>query len=131
MIAAFSTPIRAKTVLQAEIQTVLKALQWCARSGQHDFQLESDSEMVTKILLNKSAAPVYLQNTIDEAQMLCQTLDVHIKHIYREMNGVAHSLARLGLDKVDFRNFTVPYSLPSDIFVLLELDKNGIPTFRN
>ncbi|CAH9071435.1 unnamed protein product, partial [Cuscuta epithymum] len=126
--SGFFMSLRVKTVPQAEVQVACRALEWCARSGFFDFQLETDSEMTTKILLKKSSPPTYLQSTVEEAQRLCQSLQVRIQHIYREMNLLAHALAQLGLNSDNFICFTSSAFLPNNICTLIDLDIKGIPS---
>ncbi|CAH9096656.1 unnamed protein product [Cuscuta epithymum] len=130
IIAGFFMPLRVKTVLQAEVQVALRALEWCARSGFLDFQLESDSEMTMKLLQKKSRPPIYLQRTVDEAHRLCRTLHVRTQHIFREMNLLSHALAQLGLNSDISNCFNTSTSLPNNICTIIDLDINGIPSFR-
>ncbi|CAH9125808.1 unnamed protein product [Cuscuta epithymum] len=109
LVAAAYFPIKATTVLQAEFVAAIEAVKWCKRINISDIQLESDSESLVNIK-NKSLHIPHLDTWNKELGTLCELLQVKIRHVYREINMAAHTLAQEGMKNSSARYFfNTPY----------------------
>jgi len=94
----FSWGLGHKTNNQAEVLSLLKALQLARNENQKEILVFGDSELMIKSLLNKKGLkdPVLNKQILRVNRLMKDLSSVQIFHILRELNTEADSLANIG-----------------------------------
>lgn len=117
------------TSLFSEIRALLLGLQWCAEQGCPMLYIECDSKVLVDLLSHKSTWPWRFQEDLQEIESIMRP-GFQLRHIYRECNAVADSLARLASSSTHSTMF-YSLSLPSHIKGLVALDSHSFPYLRH
>ncbi|OIT20762.1 hypothetical protein A4A49_36890 [Nicotiana attenuata] len=94
-IFAFSVPIQANRSSQPVATTVRFGVKWCIQRGYSNIHVETDSLIVTNILIKQNTNNLKLQHIINDTTALLGNTVNCISHYLREANQVADLLAKL------------------------------------
>lgn len=117
--------------VHAETKAIYLGLKLAQELNILSIWLESDSELLVKILNGHSAPPWSISYLVDEILTLIKLFNVClISHIYREGNSPADCFANWGIIHKSTRRFFQVADLPPNIKGALKIDKVGWPNLR-
>lgn len=67
---------------------------------------------------------------MEEIQAIVESMNIQVRHIYREANQFADYLANLAITQEEKVNFTSFNQLPTGAKKIINIDKQQIPTVR-
>ncbi|CAK9168972.1 unnamed protein product [Ilex paraguariensis] len=110
---------------------LLGGLNFILQYGLVDYQtiIESDSQVLVQMVLGKAEVPCRLK-AIMEIGLLFGTLNVQIKHVIREANGIADLLASFAVQLGWSADFSVSGVFPTVGRILLQWDQSLLPSAR-
>ncbi|PRQ29678.1 putative ribonuclease H-like domain-containing protein [Rosa chinensis] len=118
------------TVLQAEFWGLLLGLKMSIDAHYQHVLVESDSEVLVKLMNDGVDALHPLKSVINSCQALQRQFQrCEIKHIYREVNKVADVLSKIGLDSEIGMHFMM--QPPPQVITILLDDSCETPCFRS
>ena len=86
----------------AEVLAALSAVKFCRKMGTHDILLEGDSLLAVKAVSEFRLSWVRYGQIIDDIKLVLGLLRKwSIKHVKREANLAAHSLAKCAIRNLD------------------------------
>jgi len=131
MVLAFATPLREGTNNQAEIGAAIFGLTWAVQSGHRNVALEVDSQLLMHWIALKAKPPWSVNTQIQQLQQLIrQTHSFTCKHIFREANFVADSLAKYSHKITTPQIYYSIQQLPKQARAYYQLDMIGMASFR-
>lgn len=115
-------------VLHAEGMSLLHGLRLCQQRQVHPVVAEVDSALLVHLALSSQIAKWPFCNILREIRFLLVSMDVSLRHVYREANSAADALASstLGFDVL----WTNLYDLPQELRCILSLDGRSFPFVR-
>lgn len=116
-------------ILQAELEAIFHGLQICQDRNLVNVEVESDSELACKMIVNRMNIPCKYTCLV---RRICKLLVVgfSLSHTYRLANKVADSLATLAHEtntRIEFKELT---EVPRNIQKLLFFDRIGLLSYR-
>lgn len=127
---AFSWAVQCNSNTYAEALAARCGVQLCIDNQMESFNVELDSSVIPKMLINKEMTNMKLKKLILEITDLCKNATVKIFHCYREDNQVPNLLAKLASSSGDKTFYTSHQQLPREDKGLIQLDKWQLPSFR-
>ncbi|XP_059285194.1 uncharacterized protein LOC132038560 [Lycium ferocissimum] len=129
LIYAQAADIGITTNTDAEVMAIVEAMRYCRNEGLDNIIVQTNSEMIYKIL-EEGWKPLWgIFNWIEEILEIKNAMTVSFSHILRKGNKLADALANQALDKASLQchNFQ---ELPSMCRKILNSDKTQIPYLR-
>ncbi|XP_059290359.1 uncharacterized protein LOC132043913 [Lycium ferocissimum] len=117
------------TNTEVEVIAFLEAMKFCRGKGLKNIIIQTDSEMVPKILSRDWKTPWSIAIWVDEIMDISKNMSVTFSHILREGNKLAHALGNQALDKGSFQCQSFQ-DLEVDNRNILNSDKAQIPYLR-
>ena len=94
--------------------------------GIEDICIEMDAEFIVQIVSMPSMVNLMLEPLLSECRDLIQTfLNYSVAHVFREANGCADWLARMGAE-LDVTDFLFLFDPPDVVAEMLARDKVGL-----
>lgn len=115
--------------LRSELEAIWHGLQVCKEFHPGDIEVETDSEGACKMICNYSEAPWRYKYLIRRIRKLMED-GSGIKHIYRQANQVADSLAKYAHGVSSRKVFQDLASITRSTQKLLFIDCIGLPFYR-
>ncbi|MQM04092.1 hypothetical protein Taro_036884 [Colocasia esculenta] len=112
------------SALDAEARALQDGLTTCCNKGILDIMVETDSTTLMQIVTGQTPPPWELICIIQEMVVTSKKLEAQIKHMTREANQVANSLAGYGCSINQFRFWDSRAALPHVVKGSYRLDKN-------
>lgn len=130
-IVGFTTYLGIKSSVYAETKATWEGLKLAQQLGLASIWLESESELLVKILNGQIDPPWGISYIFDEVMNLIKGFNAClISHIYREGNSPADGLANWGIVQKRTIKFHHISELPSNIKGAITIDKLGWPNLR-
>ncbi|XP_059292008.1 uncharacterized protein LOC132045445 [Lycium ferocissimum] len=130
LIMAFSISVDCESHNIAEALAAEHGIRWCMNHGFDNVQIELDSQIIVKMLLNKDTDNLKLKQIINNTNGFLKDATVQISHCYREANMVADFLAKMASTSRRRTLYLSQRDLPREVKGLIQLDKQQLPTFR-
>ncbi|CAK9149576.1 unnamed protein product [Ilex paraguariensis] len=92
--------------------------------------VETDSYTLVQMVRGLAAVPWKMQYLLERIKLLFKFLNLQIKHIYREANGLADFLASFAVKSEQSTEFSANNILPSIGRVIMQQDLYGFPSTR-
>ncbi|CAK9165919.1 unnamed protein product [Ilex paraguariensis] len=92
--------------------------------------VETDSYTLFQMVRGLAAVPWKMQYLLEKIKLLFKFLNLQIKHIYREANGLADFLASFAVKSEQCTEFSANNILPSIGRLIMQQDLYGFPTAR-
>ncbi|CAK9188162.1 unnamed protein product [Ilex paraguariensis] len=92
--------------------------------------VETDSYTLVQMVRGLAAVPWKMQYLLERIKLLFKFLNLQIKHIYREANGLADFLASFAVKSEQCTEFSANNILPSIGRVIMQQDLYGFPSAR-
>ncbi|KAF5465389.1 hypothetical protein F2P56_015402 [Juglans regia] len=126
---AYAQQIPEGTNNNAELISLLHGLRNCREMGLQLVEVEMDSNILVNRLRKRNCGIWYLEDFWEEIMQLLSSTRYTVNHIYREGNGLADSLAKLGAagSLSCWRNSV---ELPTQVKGIYRVDKAGLPALR-
>ncbi|MQM04170.1 hypothetical protein Taro_036966 [Colocasia esculenta] len=118
------------SALDVEARTLRDGFMICCSKGFLDIIVETDSLNLVHVVTGHTPRPWELTCIIQKVAEITQKLKAQIKHVHREANQAAHSLAGHGCTTEHFSFLDSGAGLPHVVKGPYRLDKVGYPTFR-
>ncbi|CAH9094297.1 unnamed protein product [Cuscuta europaea] len=125
-IGAISFPMVTCSNLHVELLALLRATTWAINEGFGSFQVECDAKEIVDYVSGRKRDR--WMEEIDGFRRLCFRKGIRFRHILREVNELAHLLARLS--SAHFRHWSDLNLLPGPVKSAATLDLFGLPSFR-
>ena len=128
-LGAFAAKLPLVDSLQAEAYAMLHGLQLCQQMGFSMVQVESDSQVLVRVVAGSFSIPWAVRPLIRAIRAILP-LGVRLSHCFREANTVADSLAAVGVACSGHLDYPTLSSLPRLSRSLFVLDREQVPNFR-
>ena len=123
-IAAFSLPLGFQTNHCAEANAACNVVKLAFEIGVTNLWLEGDSNNIIKCIIGNSHPSWTIANLIDETrETLAKFNRIHVTHIFWEANPVAEKFVNIGVGADHKLNWLPGICLPTDVKILIDLDK--------
>ena len=128
-VAGFARKIRIASSFKAELWGLRDGLTLCCNLNISSLIVELDAKVVVDILHNVNYENNVLSPILDDCRQLMSRFDqVQVNHVYRQANGYANGLAKMGAEQESsFLCFPCP---PEDIRSRIEFDGSSLYSIR-
>lgn len=118
--------------MMAECLALLDGLTLIRQNGLegHHFLIESDSQVLVQMVMGNAVVPWRLKGLLDQILKELETLNYHLRHIYREANTFADFLASYAVHSGRWSVFSESDTLPLAGRSLLQQDQRMFPVAR-
>ncbi|KAH0694811.1 hypothetical protein KY285_021908 [Solanum tuberosum] len=131
MVLAFATPLGEGTNNQAEIGAAIFGQTWAVQLGYINVILEVDSQLLVYWIMLKAKPPWSVNTQVQQLQVLIRhTHNFKCKHIFRESNFVADSLAKPSHRITSPQIYCNSQQLPKEARAYYQLDMLEMASFR-
>lgn len=104
LVYAEAQEIGITTVMEAESSTIIWCLRYCSNRNIQNVIVETNSLSLLKIIRGIWQIPWHIMEHIEEIRTHMASIHAEIKHIFREANNLADSLANHAFDRMEDYN---------------------------
>uniref|UniRef100_A0A2N9FT32 CCHC-type domain-containing protein n=1 Tax=Fagus sylvatica TaxID=28930 RepID=A0A2N9FT32_FAGSY len=120
-VGVFSRSIGITSSVQAELRALKDGLQLALDLEIPNLEIEMDSAVAVKLLHSTNSSNAFLSSIVNDCRYLLERFEAYtLKHIYREANGCADTLAKAGC--VQHSDFLLYTSAPAHVLEALDFD---------
>ncbi|PKU62487.1 Putative ribonuclease H protein [Dendrobium catenatum] len=130
MIKAFDGPVKGNSALIAELKGIIYGISMCINLGYNRIWIEVDAMLILHYINNNSLFNAENYYLIRQMKQDLSNNNYKISHIYREGNGCADALAKVGCNLLEYAEFS-DHDIPKVVKGLARLDRAGLPYIRN
>ena len=125
----FSRAIGVTTSVQAELRALIDGLKLAIDLGILNLEIEIDSLVAVELVNSMTTPNVFLSTIVTDCRSLMERFEIcFLKHIFREVNGCADLLAKVGCAQTsDFISFS---NAPTYMLEALAFDVSNATRFR-